>query len=115
MQELDLFYLQQDEPVKSCLMHLRQHILNYAPSISEAWKFNMPFFFYKGNRFCYFRMDQKSDMPYLGFNDGKWIDHPALTFEKRSRIKIFMIDPIVSLPLETLDSVLKAAIAIYDL
>jgi hypothetical protein len=49
----------------------------------------------------------------MGFNDGKWIDHPALTFEKRSRIKIFMIDPEVDRQLVTIDSILNAAIKLY--
>lgn len=114
MKELDLFYLQLNDPHKTCLLSLRQHILNFDKQITEAWKFNMPFFLYKGNRFCYFRLDQKTGQYYMGFNDGKWVDHPALTFEKRSRIKIFMIDPTKDLPLDTIDSVIKAAIALYD-
>ncbi|MGZ3778324.1 MAG: DUF1801 domain-containing protein [Mucilaginibacter sp.] len=114
MNELDLFYLQTEEPNTNCLLSLRQHILSFDKDITEAWKFNMPFFIYKGNRFCYFRLDQKSGNYYMGFNDGKWINHPALTFEKRSRIKIFMLDPAMELPFDTIDSILKAAIAIYD-
>ncbi|HTI60977.1 DUF1801 domain-containing protein [Mucilaginibacter sp.] len=114
MQELDLFYLQLDEPNKSCLSTLRGHILAFDIHITEAWKFNMPFFFYKGNRFCYFKVDRKLGTPYLGFNDGKWIDHPGLVFEDRSRIKIFMVDPTKPLPVETIGSILKAATVIYD-
>jgi len=45
-------------------------------------------------------MYQKLKMYYVGFNDGKWIDHPALMFEDRSRIKIFLIDPNAALPLK---------------
>jgi len=114
MQELDLFYLQQEEPNKSCLSALRQHLLAFDKDITEAWKFNMPFFFYKGNRFCYFKIDRKRGIPYMGFNDGKWIDHPGLTFENRSRIRILMVDPAKELPMEIIDSILKAATAIYD-
>ncbi|HZX58961.1 MAG TPA: DUF1801 domain-containing protein [Mucilaginibacter sp.] len=108
------FYLEKDEPLKSCLLNLHDHILHFDKDITEAWKFNMPFFCYKGNRFCYFRMDQKKGIPYLGFNDGKWVEHPALTFEQRSRIKILLIDPDIDLPLETIDSILKMAIKLYD-
>ncbi|HJP61991.1 MAG TPA: DUF1801 domain-containing protein [Mucilaginibacter sp.] len=114
MKELHLFYLQLDEPNKSCLSALRQHVLAFDQDITEAWKFNMPFFFYKGNRFCYFKIDKKRGTPYIGFNDGKWVDHPGLVFENRSRIKIFMIDPAKALPVDTIDSILKAAITIYD-
>ena len=114
MQELDLFYNQLDEPNKSCLSALRQHILAFDQDITEALKFNMPFFFYKGNRFCYFKIDKKRGTPYMGFNDGKWIGHPELTFEGRSRIKIFMVDPAKALLVDAIDSILKAAITIYD-
>ncbi len=74
----------------------------------------MPSFLYNGNRFCYLRMDQKLKMYYVGFNDGKWIDHPALMFEDRSRIKIFLIDPNAALPFETIDSIIKASIKLYQ-
>ena len=112
MNELDRFYLQLDELHQRCLQFLRQHILNFDKYITEAWKFNMPFFLYKGNRFCYFRMDQRSGNYYMGFNDGKWVDHPALTFEKRSRIKIYMIEPEKDIPADTIDSILKTAISL---
>jgi len=114
MNELNIFYLQLEEPHRDQLLALREHILQFDPNISEAWKFNMPFFVYNGNRFCYFRLDQKKGWYYMGFNDGKWIGHPALEFEKRSRIKIFPIDPDAELPIETIDSIIKAAIALYD-
>lgn len=92
MKELDLFYLQQEEPVKSCFLFLREHILNCDKNITEAWKFRMPFFCYKGQSFCYFRIERKSEKPYIGFTEGKWLDHPALVSEKRSRIKILLVD-----------------------
>jgi hypothetical protein len=112
MNEIDIFYLEKEEPVKSCLLSLREHILNY--NITEAWKFNMPFFCYKGNMVCYLWTHKKTGQPLIGFRDGKWIEHPALTFEKRSRIKIFLVDPETDLPFDTVDSILKIAIGLYD-
>ena len=114
MKELDLFYLRQEEPAKSCFLSLREHILNYDKSITETWKFRMPFFCYKGQSFCYFRIEKKSGKPYVGFTEGKWLDHPALVSEKRSRIKILLIDPTVDLPFNELDAILKAAIQLCD-
>jgi hypothetical protein len=113
MSPLDLFYLQLEEPYRSQLLNLRQHILGYDPGITEAWKFNMPSFLYKGNRFCYLRMDQKRKRYYMGFNDGKWLNHPSLTFENRSRIKIFLLDSDADLPFGTIDSIIDAAIKLY--
>jgi len=109
----ELFYLQLEEPYRDQLLSLREHIVRYDPDITEAWKFNMPSFLYRSNRFCYLRMDQKKKMYYIGFNDGKWIDHPALTFEDRSRIKIFLLDPNTELPFNIIDSVIAAAIKLY--
>jgi predicted RNA binding protein YcfA (HicA-like mRNA interferase family) len=53
-------------------------------------------------------------MPYLGFRDGKWIEHPQLVFEKRSRIKILLFDPEDDLPIETINAILKMAINLYN-
>jgi hypothetical protein len=114
MKEPDLFYLQLEAPYKKLLILLRQRILDFDKDITEAWKFNMPFFFYKGNRFCYFRLDKKKGMYYIGFNDGKWVGHPGLIFEERTRVKIFLLDPATDLPLKTIDSIISAAISIYD-
>jgi hypothetical protein len=113
MDPLDFFYLQIQEHHRDHLLSLRKHILDYNPAITEAWKFNMPSFLYNGNRFCYLRMDQKRQQYYMGFNDGKWINHPALMFEDRSRIKIFLIDPNADLPFETIDSIIDTAIRLY--
>ena len=48
---LDNYYLQKEEPIKSCLSFLRKHILEFDSDITEALKYGMPFFCYKGN-FC---------------------------------------------------------------
>jgi len=59
MREIDDFYLQKEEPVKSCLIFLRNYILNYDSNITEAWKYKMPFFCYKGKMFCYLWVHKK--------------------------------------------------------
>ena len=53
MKALDDFYLQQNEPVKSCLLALREIILSQDADITNALKYGMPFFCYKGKMFCY--------------------------------------------------------------
>ncbi|HTD39651.1 MAG TPA: DUF1801 domain-containing protein [Mucilaginibacter sp.] len=114
MRELDLFYLQKEEPVKGCLLFLRQHILQFDEDITEAWKYRMPFFCYKGKMFCYVWIHKKTGLPFLGMVNGKWLDHPQLIFEDRARIKIFLLDPNSDLPIETIDTILKMGIALYD-
>src|SRR6185437_9054488 len=49
----DNYFLQKEDPDKSCLQFLRQLILKQDRNITEAWKYGMPFFCYKGKMFCY--------------------------------------------------------------
>jgi hypothetical protein len=114
MKELDLFYLQQEEPAKSCFLVLREHILNYNKNITETWKFRMPFFCCKGQSFCYFRINRKDGMPYVGFTEGKRMSHQALVSSDRVRIKILMVVPSEDLPAEVLDGILKEAIYLCE-
>ncbi len=114
MKELDLFYLEKEEPQKSCFLSLREHILNYDKNITTAWKFRMPFFCYKEQMFCYFRVNKKDGMPYIGFTEGKRIDHPGLISGDRARIKILLVDPAQDMPLDTLNAVLKTAIRLCE-
>ena len=44
---IDNYFLQKEEPVKSCLEFLRDYILNQDDNITEDWKYSMPFYFYK--------------------------------------------------------------------
>ena len=114
MREIDNFYLQKEEPVKSCLLFLREHILNFDQNIIEAWKYRMPFFCYKGKMFCYLWVHKKYGLPYIGIVEGKKIDHPALIIEDRSRMKIMLLDPTTDLPMESIDNILKKALSFYS-
>jgi hypothetical protein len=110
LREIDDFFIQKDEPVKGCLLFLRNHILNYNKNITEAWKYKMPFYFYNGKMFCYLWVHKKNSLPYLGVVDGKKIDHPGLIIENRSRMKILLIDPAADIPTATINTILKAAL-----
>ena len=114
MKELDLFYLQLNEPHKSCLLFLRRHILNFDNNIVEAWKYGMPFFCYKGKMFCYLWVHKKNGLPYLGIVEGRKINHPDLIQEGRARMKIMFIDPANDLPMDIIDNVLEMAIKLYN-
>ena len=113
LRETDNFYLQKDEPVKGCLLFLRNYILNYDKNITEAWKYGMPFFCYKGKMLCYLWVHKKNRMPYLGIVKGKQIDHPELIIEDRSKMKIMLFDPAKDIPVETIDYILEEAISLY--
>ena len=81
------FLFQKDEPARSCLLAAREHILAYDKDIIEVFTYNMPFFRYKGEQFCYLSVYKKDGMPYIGFVEGKRFEHPALVQGERARIK----------------------------
>ena len=114
MREIDQYYLSREEPVRGCLQFLRTYILNFDPHLTEAWKYRMPFFCYKGKMMCYLWMHKKHNQPYIGFVDGKRLNHPALIAEKRSRIKILLIDPAQDIPINEINAIVKEVIALYN-
>lgn len=110
---LDDFYLQKEEPLKSCLLALRTVILALGKDITPEWKYKLPFFYYKGKMFCYLWIHKKYRKPYIGIVESKHIDHPDLIIEKRARMKILLIDAEADLPVEKINYILKQAIAKY--
>lgn len=113
MKEIDNFYLQQDEPIKGCLLALREIILSQDSDITNALKYGMPFFCYKGKMFCYLWVHKKYKQPYIGIVEGKRFDEPFLIQEDRSRMKIMLFDPNKDLPLKTIKTILQKAINLY--
>lgn len=114
MKEIDLYFLNHPEPVKSYLQALRTFILNYNSNISEGWKYHMPFYFYNGKRVCYLWVHKKYNQPYLGIVDGKKVDHPLLLVEKRAKMKIMLFDAEQDIPLKTIRLLLKQVLSLYD-
>jgi hypothetical protein len=113
MTNLDNFYLQQEEPLKSVFFALKEIIMKQDKHITNEWKYNTPFFYYKGRMFCYMWFHKKYKQPYIGIIEGKHFDEPFLLFENRSRIKIMLLDANEDLPLETIESIIHKAIGLY--
>jgi hypothetical protein len=113
MPELDNFYLQQSEPIRSCFLALREMILSQDKEIVNTWKYGMPFFCFRGKMFCYLWIHKKNKQPYLGIVEGKRFHDPALVIEKRSRMKIMLLDPNKDLPIDIINSILQQALNFY--
>ena len=113
MNALNDFYLQQQEPVKSCFLALRTIILSQDGNITNVMKYGMPFFCYKGKMFCYLWTHKKFKQPYIGIVEGNRIDHPSLIIEKRSRMKIMLLDADKDLPVEMINTILQDALGLY--
>jgi hypothetical protein len=111
--EIDAYFLQKEEPIKSYLLALRDYILAYDKNITEAWKYRMPFYWYNGKMFCYLWTHKKYRQPYLGIVEGNKIKHPELLQEKRARMKILLFDPNKDIPVKTVHSILNSAVKLY--
>lgn len=113
IRENDSYYLNKEEPNKSCLLALRSIILGQDADVTETRKYGMPCFCYKKRMFCYLWTDKLTDEPYILMVEGKHLDHPALETGKRSRMKIFRINPKKDLPLKTIQLILKKSLDLY--
>ncbi len=111
--DADNFYLDKDEPNRSCLLALRDIILVQDTHITETRKYGMPCFCYKKKMFCYLWTDKKTDEPYILMVEGKHLHHPELESGKRSRMKIFRVNPNKDLPVTTVESILQSALELY--
>jgi hypothetical protein len=111
MKPIDLYFESKAEPDRGCRLFLRSHIMALTEDITEDWKYGMPFYCYRGKRFCYLWIDKKRAQPYIGFVDGLHLEHPDLLREKRSRMKILLVDPKGEIPLPTIDAILHAALS----
>lgn len=113
MNAADHFYLQQDEPVRGCLLALKELILEQDGHITNEWKYGMPFFCYRGKMFCYLWFHKKYGQPYIGLVEGKHLNQPYLLQEKRSRMKIMLVDAEQDLPVDRIGEVLQQALNLY--
>jgi len=107
---LDNFFEQQKPEIKECMLALKNMILSIDKAITPMWKYGMPFFYYRQRMFCYLWVHKKYKLPYLGIVDGVHIDHIMLLREKRSRMKIMLLDPSKDLPVKEIESILRLAI-----
>lgn len=110
---IDEWFLNQEEPARTCLQFMRAHILKQDSQLSESWKYGMPIFCYKGKMCCYLWIHKKYKQPYLGIVEGKKINHPDLIQEKRARMKILLLDPAKDIPLKKINSILKEVLGFY--
>jgi hypothetical protein len=113
LRPIDVYFLHKEEPAKSCLQFLRKHILKQDTHITEAWKYSMPFFCYKGKMMCYLWVHKKYKQPYLGIVQGARMTHPDLLQEKRARMKILLIDPAKDLPIRKINLIVKEMLSLY--
>jgi hypothetical protein len=113
IREIDAFYLSKKEPVQSCLLAMRNIILEQEPEIAETQKYGMPCFTYLKKPFCYLWTDKKSGEPYILMVKGSHLQHPELEQGNRSRMKILRIPPDRDLPISTILEILNEALNLH--
>ncbi|HBH49453.1 MAG TPA: hypothetical protein DDX98_12475 [Bacteroidales bacterium] len=111
--ELQNFYLEQKEPLKSCYLALQGIIKDFDEHITEHWKYKLPFFYFKGKPFCYLWCDKKTNEPYIGVVKGDRINHPLLEQGNRKKMKIIRINPCADIPVESISEILHLAAEFY--
>lgn len=111
---LTSFYFQKPEPQQSCLLALRDIILNYHKSIEETLNYGMPLFVYNGKRLCYLWVDKKTLRPYILMVDGDKINHPMLEKGSRNRMKVLIINPNEDIPVPLIYEIFDMAAKLLD-
>ncbi|MCG6186858.1 DUF1801 domain-containing protein [Maribellus maritimus] len=113
MKASDNFYLSSEEPNRSCLLALRNIILQQDNNVTETKKYGMPCFCYRKKMFCHLWTDKKTHEPYILMVEGRHLNHPDLETGNRSRMKIFRVNPNKDLPLDTIETILNQALNLY--
>lgn len=108
---LENYFLQQEEPLQSCMLYLRDWLKKQ--NLEESYKFSTAFYSYKGKMFCYMSVRKKDKQFYLGFVQGYKMKHPSLKKEGRKQIKVYYINPEVDLPIKSRLEVIKVAKNLY--
>lgn len=107
------FYLNKEEPNKSCLLALRDIIIKQDDNVTETTKYGMPCFCYKKKMFCYLWTDKKTNEPYILFVEGQYLNHSMLETGNRNRMKILRLNPNEDIPIDTIELLLAQAIDLY--
>ncbi|PKQ61558.1 hypothetical protein BZG02_15320 [Labilibaculum filiforme] len=113
MEQLHNFYLQHDEPNRSCFLALRDIITKQDDNICETIKWNLPCFCYQAKMFCFLNVEKQSKQPYILFVEGNRLNHPMLEQGDRVRMKIFKVNPNFDLQLQTIELLLNKALELY--
>jgi hypothetical protein len=110
MLETHNFFHTLEEPYQSCLLFLRNFILESSENISESWKSHTPFYYYRKKWIVFISYHPKTKVIYIAFVDGAKISHPLLVGEGRKKMKILYIDPEKDIEVRALKQIMKKAI-----
>ncbi len=110
MSPLDQYFESQEEPMKGCLLAIKDCMLNYDKRVVMSWKWNLPFFSFGKHMLAYLHIHKKTGSPYLGFGWGQNLQHPALLQEDRKMIKVYYMDAEKDIDVKTLYEILDETV-----
>lgn len=113
MKAIDTYLKNLDEPLLEVHLFLQQFYFSLNNNITLEYKWNLPYFYYKGKPLCYVWKDAKTQTPYIGFAKGYLINHPALIAGNRNTIKIYPIPFNNDINLTELTEISLLALALY--
>jgi hypothetical protein len=96
--KLESYYLNKPEPYQSCLLALRDIILQTNLEICHERKFQIPFFTYKGKKLGYLWLNGKKLM--LGFCQDKSLQEAIPGFKLKDKYESILIDANADIPVE---------------
>lgn len=109
---IEKYYFDKQEPVQSCMLYLRQHLLESDRQMTELYKYGIPFFYFRQKAFCYITVNKKGEL-YIGFVKGHLLKDKELRADGRKQIKALHIDPEKDINVKILDRILKSAFKLY--
>ncbi|WP_431165569.1 DUF1801 domain-containing protein [Tenacibaculum halocynthiae] len=113
MTDIDYFYFDKEEPVKGCLLALKNIIQTYNKEFISKWYYKLPCFMYKNKLFCYLWVDKKTQFPYIAIGRGVEIEHPDLVQGNRTFVKLLYINPNEDIPINKIYQIFDMALKLY--
>ena len=110
--ELENYYLKHPEPIRECLLALKQIIMGVSDQIKHERKFQIPFFSYKGKKLGFLWMNRKKLI--LGFITDKSILSPEAGIKLKDQLETIQIDPNKDLPKGLIEAKLQEIIGKYE-
>ena len=116
MNPAENYILDQPEPYRSILVHLRVIIENSVTETDLKYKYRVPFYYIENRPFCYLSVNKKEQFVDLGFWNGSHltINLEYLTTANRKVIKSLRYTSLEEIDEAILTEILKDAYAIRD-
>ncbi|MFD2873761.1 DUF1801 domain-containing protein [Mucilaginibacter ximonensis] len=109
---LEGYYLSKPEPYQSCMLALRDIVLNANPHIEHIRKFQIPFFTYRDKKLGYMWLDKKTLK--LGFCWDKSLQPIIDGVRPKDKYESMIINPNEDIPIDIVLGKLNYYLTLID-